>query len=212
MKIYTDLYKAQDFDTAGYISIGYFDSVHLGHQKILKELVEYSNEKKLHNFVLTFKNLPKKDKDNRSVLELKNRIEIIKSLGVKNMILCEFNPLVAALTPEEFIKLIKKNFNISGFVVGKDFKFGNNKSGDISTLKNLGLEVRVVDHYPEVQIALLTERIKYLTGHFKDHPKDFHSRRGLLMLVGRRRRFLDYLKKINVESYRKIITTLGIRK
>jgi small subunit ribosomal protein S15 len=65
---------------------------------------------------------------------------------------------------------------------------------------------------PEVQIALLTERIKYLTGHFKDHPKDFHSRRGLLMLVGRRRRFLDYLKKINVESYRKIISTLGIRK
>ena len=64
----------------------------------------------------------------------------------------------------------------------------------------------------EVQIALLTERIKYLTDHFKVFKKDYNSRRGLLILVGRRRRFLDYLKKTNVESYRKLITTLGIRK
>jgi small subunit ribosomal protein S15 len=65
---------------------------------------------------------------------------------------------------------------------------------------------------PEVQVAFLTERIKYLTDHFKEHKKDFNSRRGLLMMVGRRRRFLDYLKKNNVESYRKLIATLGIRK
>jgi small subunit ribosomal protein S15 len=64
----------------------------------------------------------------------------------------------------------------------------------------------------EVQIALLTERIKYLTDHFKVFKKDFNSRRGLLILVGRRRRFLDYLKNTNVESYRKLIATLGIRK
>jgi small subunit ribosomal protein S15 len=64
----------------------------------------------------------------------------------------------------------------------------------------------------EVQIALLTERIKYLTDHFKVFKKDYNSRRGLLILVGRRRRFLDYLKKTNVESYRKLIVTLGIRK
>jgi riboflavin kinase / FMN adenylyltransferase len=147
MKIYTDLYTDQGLDIAGYISIGYFDSVHLGHQKILKELVNHSNEKKIHNFVLTFKNLPKKDKGNRSVLELKNRIEIIKSLGIKNMILCEYNEDFSSMTPEDFIKLIKNNFNISGFVVGKDFKFGKNKSGNIDTLKKLGLEVHVVDHY-----------------------------------------------------------------
>ncbi|HOV13441.1 MAG TPA: 30S ribosomal protein S15 [Spirochaetota bacterium] len=64
----------------------------------------------------------------------------------------------------------------------------------------------------EVQIALLTERIKYLTDHFKSHKKDFNSRRGLLILVGRRRRFLDYLKTTNLESYKKIIEELGIRK
>ena len=65
---------------------------------------------------------------------------------------------------------------------------------------------------PEVQIALLSNRITYLTEHFKTHAKDHHSRRGLLKLVGRRRRLLDYLKKTNVERYRSIIDKLGIRK
>lgn len=65
---------------------------------------------------------------------------------------------------------------------------------------------------PEVQIALLSNRISYLTEHFKSHAKDHHSRRGLLKLVGRRRRLLDYLKKTDLERYRTIIDKLGIRK
>ena len=65
---------------------------------------------------------------------------------------------------------------------------------------------------PEVQIALLSERITYLTEHFKIHMKDHHSRRGLLMMVGQRRRLLDYLKAKNLERYRSVIESLGIRK
>jgi small subunit ribosomal protein S15 len=65
---------------------------------------------------------------------------------------------------------------------------------------------------PEVQIALLSARITYLTEHFKSHKKDHHSRRGLLKLVGQRRRLLDYVKGKNVERYRSIIQRLGIRK
>ncbi len=65
---------------------------------------------------------------------------------------------------------------------------------------------------PEVQIALLSSRIKYLTGHFEIHKKDNHSRRGLLKLVGQRRRLLNYLKKKDTEKYRAIIKQLGIRK
>lgn len=65
---------------------------------------------------------------------------------------------------------------------------------------------------PEVQIALLTERISYLTDHFKVHTKDHHSRRGLLKLVSQRRRLLDYLKDKNYESYKNVIKQLGIRK
>jgi len=65
---------------------------------------------------------------------------------------------------------------------------------------------------PEVQVAILTERINNLTGHFKEHKKDHHSRRGMLKLVGQRRRLLDYLKKTNVERYRAIIKELGLRR
>ena len=65
---------------------------------------------------------------------------------------------------------------------------------------------------PEVQIALLSARIEYLTEHFKAHKKDHHSRRGLLKLVGQRRRLLNYIKVDDVERYRNIIKRLGLRK
>lgn len=64
----------------------------------------------------------------------------------------------------------------------------------------------------EVQIALISDRIKYLTEHFKTHSKDHHSRRGLLKLVGRRRRLLNYLKSKDIARYRAVIDKLGIRK
>lgn len=65
---------------------------------------------------------------------------------------------------------------------------------------------------PEVQIAVLTARIQELTEHLKNHPKDHHSRRGLLKMVGQRRGLLDYLKKVDIERYRTLIGKLGIRK
>jgi small subunit ribosomal protein S15 len=82
-------------------------------------------------------------------------------------------------------------------------------------------KIEIVDAYrrhghdtgsPEVQIALLSERITYLTEHFKAHAKDHHSRRGLLKLVGQRRRLLDYLKSIDADRYRTVIERLGMRK
>ena len=82
-------------------------------------------------------------------------------------------------------------------------------------------KLEIVDSYrthdtdtgsPEVQIALLSERINYLTDHFKVHAKDHHSRRGLLKMVGKRRRLLDYLKATDVNRYRVVIEKLGIRK
>jgi len=65
---------------------------------------------------------------------------------------------------------------------------------------------------PEVQIALLTDRIRHLTNHLQSHQKDHHSRRGLLMLVGRRRRLLNYLRKSDVERYREILSKLNLRR
>ena len=65
---------------------------------------------------------------------------------------------------------------------------------------------------PEVQVAILTERITQLTAHLKEHPHDNHSRRGLLKMVGKRRNLLDYLQKKDIERYRALIAKLGIRK
>lgn len=65
---------------------------------------------------------------------------------------------------------------------------------------------------PEVQVALLTKRIEYLTEHFKVHPKDFHSRTGLLKLVGQRRKLLKYLRNVDVQRYRSLIGRLNLRK
>lgn len=65
---------------------------------------------------------------------------------------------------------------------------------------------------PEVQVALLTERINHLTEHLKEHKKDHHSRRGLLMMVGQRKGLLNYIKKSDIEKYRNLIADLGLRK
>ena len=65
---------------------------------------------------------------------------------------------------------------------------------------------------PEVQVALLTERINHLSEHMQTHKKDFHSRRGLLAMVAKRRKLLDYLKKVDEERYQKLIKALGIRR
>ena len=65
---------------------------------------------------------------------------------------------------------------------------------------------------PEVQVALLTERINHLTDHLRKHPKDFHSRRGLLKIVGQRKGLLDYIRRRNVVQYRELIGELGLRK
>ena len=82
------------------------------------------------------------------------------------------------------------------------------KTGIIGTYRNHDSDTGS----PEVQVALLSERISYLTEHFKVHAKDHHSRRGLLKLVGQRRRLLDYLKSKDSERYAELIRRLGIRK
>ncbi|MCY3580909.1 MAG: 30S ribosomal protein S15 [bacterium] len=65
---------------------------------------------------------------------------------------------------------------------------------------------------PEVQVALLSQRISYLTEHLREHKHDHHSRRGLLMMVGKRKRLLDYLRKTDAERYRRVINKLGLRR
>ena len=85
----------------------------------------------------------------------------------------------------------------------------------VTSKENVISEYRRHEHdsgSPEVQVALITKRIEYLTEHFKVHAKDHHSRRGLLMLVGQRRRLLEYLRRKDVARYRALIERLGLRR
>ena len=96
----------------------------------------------------------------------------------------------------------------------------NNHGGETDMIKK-ELKQQIIKEYavhegdtgsPEVQIAILTQRINELTAHLKLNPKDNHSRRGLLMMVGKRRKYLNYLQKIDIERYRSIVARLGLRK
>ncbi|MDE3016179.1 MAG: 30S ribosomal protein S15 [Pseudomonadota bacterium] len=97
----------------------------------------------------------------------------------------------------------------------------SSKAKKKETTRQTNLKQEVIEKYatakgdtgsPEVQVALLTSRITHLTDHFASHKNDHHSRRGLLIMVGRRRRLLDYLKKVDSDRYEGIIKKLGIRK
>jgi small subunit ribosomal protein S15 len=106
-------------------------------------------------------------------------------------------------------------------MLGANEKSGRKERKELALVQSTAMKQQVIQDYrlheqdsgsPEVQVALLTHRITELTDHFKTHTKDHHSRRGLLKLVGRRRRLLDYLKGRDIERYRATIERLGIRK
>ena len=128
-------------------------------------------------------------------------------------VLTGYNPPLAS--PSEITVLFNGRFALSnwGGVVFYEREF------DMAI--NVEQKAQIISDYQrkagdsgssEVQIALLTARINDLTGHFKEHVKDHHSRRGLLRMVSRRRKLLDYLKRTNVDSYRALIQRLGLRK
>lgn len=108
-------------------------------------------------------------------------------------------------------------FGISALFLVSGYKL---KQGGISMISK-EKKLNIIKEYgraendtgsPEVQVAILTERIKELTAHLKDNNRDFHSRRGLLKMVGQRRRLLEYLKKKDIVRYRELISRLGLRK
>lgn len=145
MIIHKDLYERYSTDKNGIIAIGYFDALHIGHRHLLQKLVEIANKKHLNSFVLTYANLPKKNLNNKNILDLNRKISEIKNLGIKNLIICNYDERFYSLPPSEFLNILKSNYNINSFVIGKDFSFGKNKSGDIQTLLSNGFEINIVE-------------------------------------------------------------------
>jgi riboflavin kinase / FMN adenylyltransferase len=143
MQIYNNLYEDHKITKEGIISIGYFDSFHLGHRKLLSTLQKIGEENNLNCYVLTYSYLPQKNK--RTILDLSTRLKFIKDSGIKNLILCDYNQKFSSIRPLTFIDLLKNNFGVNNYVVGKDFYFGNEKSGNISTLKKKLCKVHVIE-------------------------------------------------------------------
>jgi riboflavin kinase / FMN adenylyltransferase len=163
MKKFYSLFKNHKINKDGIIAIGYFDSFHLGHQKIISELVDISRKEKKVPYVLTYVSLPQKNRNNGSVLELDARIEYIRASGIRNLILCEYDEKFAAITPEDFVRILKTNYNINHYVVGKDFHFGTGKTGNIRTLKENDCLVDVIEPYchdgQRISTSLIREKI-----------------------------------------------------
>ncbi len=144
MKIYNNIDRKINCEKKGILSIGFFDAVHIGHEKILKELVRISREKNLENYLFTFDKLPLKN-HNKNILCLEDKIELIKSLGVKNLILVNNQNSIFNIKAKDFLAILKENFNITAFLIGKDFHFGFNREGNEKMLKECGFEVYKVE-------------------------------------------------------------------
>ena len=129
-------------------AIGNFDGVHLGHKKVLEEAKKLSTEKKLPISVLTFEPHPREffsSKKNNFLLQTSSqKIETLRKHGIDNLINLKFDKNLSELQPEEFIeRILFKNLSLKHVFVGKDFKFGKNRKGDIDTLKNIGAKYNI---------------------------------------------------------------------
>ncbi|HQJ06445.1 MAG TPA: riboflavin biosynthesis protein RibF [Spirochaetota bacterium] len=140
--------------------IGYFDSVHLGHTKIIKEMIDISRDKNLNHYLLTFKNLPSKTKKFKNILEPEDKVSIIKNLGVKNLILVEFDEKIANMSPKLFLEVVKNNFNVTDFIVGEDFKFGNGRTGSVLDLEKMNFNIHLSEKLIKNGIKISTKIIK----------------------------------------------------
>lgn len=175
MKIYKSLFEDHNITSPGIISIGYFDSMHLGHKKSLSELIRISKKDDFKSYVFTFKSLPSKDLKGKKLLELDVKLNLLKEIGIRYTILNDFSDKLSHLDPEKFLNILKDNFNIKHFVVGEDFSFGNNKRGHISTLNKLGFEYTIVK-------SLYIDKQKVSTSLIKEHILDGHIKKANKLL------------------------------
>lgn len=145
MKIYKNIFKNYKFKKNGIIVIGFFDSFHLGHKRILNELIKISRKRNIQNYILTYNNLPLKNNYEKKILEFEEKLESFKKIGIQNILLADNNKDFFKLTPAEFINLLKTNFNINEYIISKDFKFGYKKSGGISDLKKADCIINYIE-------------------------------------------------------------------
>ncbi len=160
MKIYYNLNPKRKFNKGGVVSVGYFETLHSGHKKIIDEVIECSRENNLNNFILTFATHPKKERNEKSIFSINDRISFFRNAGIKNLIIIENTHELFNLTALEFLKYMKGVFNISYFVTSKDFKFGKDREGDGALITNSGFKLVNVEPFLVDGQPLSTTTIK----------------------------------------------------
>lgn len=156
MNIIHSIHKKVNITSSGVIAIGLFDSLHKGHIKILENLRDIALKKGYTDYLLTYDHLPIKNK--KKILRLDDKLAIFKKVGLSNIIIVNFNDDFQKLSSHSFITLLKDNFNIASYVVGKDFKFGYNRTGGIKELEQQGCRI-----FPVEPVVIDNEKVSTST-------------------------------------------------
>ena len=125
--------------------IGYFDAMHRGHVRIISDLVLHAREVNMLPMILTFDTLSVKPGSNAHILTVNERLHRMASLGVRNVIMCNFERDIRNMTAEDFISNIKDNFNVQAMLVGQDFRFGKDRLGNAEMLSAAGIDILRTD-------------------------------------------------------------------
>lgn len=164
-------FEKQPFECV--MTVGNYDGIHLGHQALINHVITYAKKERYHSAVMTFEPHPREFFDSISapsrIISLREKLEFFDSLGINRVHVIRFDADFAKISAEEFTNILKNNLNAKKLVLGKDFRFGQNRKGGVEMLKNAGIEILVADEFminhERVSSSLVRESLSH--GDFK---------------------------------------------
>jgi len=164
-------FEKQPFECV--MTVGNYDGIHLGHQALINHVITYAKKERYHSAVMTFEPHPREFFDSISapsrIISLREKLEFFDSLGINRVHVIRFDADFAKISAVEFTNILKNNLNAKRLVLGKDFRFGQNREGGVEMLKNAGIEILVADEFminqERVSSSLVRESLSH--GDFK---------------------------------------------
>lgn len=164
-------FEKQPFECV--MTVGNYDGIHLGHQALINHVITYAKKERYHSAVMTFEPHPREFFDSISapsrIISLREKLEFFDSLGINRVHVIRFDADFAKISAVEFTNILKNNLNVKRVVLGKDFRFGQNREGGVEMLKNAGIEILVADEFminqERVSSSLVRESLSH--GDFK---------------------------------------------
>ena len=164
-------FEKQPFECV--MTVGNYDGIHLGHQALINHVITYAKKERYHSAVMTFEPHPREFFDSISapsrIISLREKLEFFDSLGINRVHVIRFDADFAKISAVEFTNILKNNLNVKRVVLGKDFRFGQNREGGVEMLKNAGIEIFVADEFminqERVSSSLVRESLSH--GDFK---------------------------------------------